>query len=310
MSSAPGRCGVARFIGGFALSACFLGAILCAPSARAIETGRAECNSLPSKILGHPVAYCVLLPPGYDADASRRLAILYFLHGLGDNEQMFVHSGGFNVVEDLWEAGKIGDFVIATPAADASFYINSYDGRRRYEDFFAEEFMPFIERHYRVRAGRASRAVGGISMGGYGALHLAFRHPELFSAVSAHGAALIEKLPPVEVKDPGAGGRLRILGTVFGSPPDKAFWDRNSPLVLAKTAKLAGLKIYFDCGADDDYGFEDGAATLDRILTSRKMPHEFHIYPGRHDWPYFAEHLPASLEFHSEGFGSTRKPSG
>jgi S-formylglutathione hydrolase FrmB len=281
----------------------FFAALLVTPVARAAETGRAECNSFASKILAHDVAYCVLLPPGYDGDAGRRFPILYFLHGLGDNEQMFVHSGGFNLVEDLWEGGQIGHFLIATPGAGASFYINSFDGRRRYEDFFVQEFVPFIERHYRVRAGRASRAISGISMGGYGALHLAFRHPELFCAVSAHSAALIEKLPEVNVAGTPAGGRLRILGGVFGSPPDRAFWERNSPLVMARTVNLAGLKIYFDCGADDDYGFNDGATTLDRVLTSRHIPHEFHIYRGAHNWPYFAEHLPASLEFDSRALG-------
>src|SRR5256885_16545007 len=66
-------------------------------------TGRAECLSAASKILGHPVAYCVLLPPSYDAEKTRRYPILYLLHGLGDNEQVLIHSGGFNLVEDLWE---------------------------------------------------------------------------------------------------------------------------------------------------------------------------------------------------------------
>jgi S-formylglutathione hydrolase FrmB len=268
--------------------------------ARVAQTGRAECNSLPSKILEHAVPYCILLPPGYGKDAARRYPILYFLHGLGDNEQMFVHSGGFNIAEDLWEAGQIDDFLIATPAAGASFYINSFDGRQRYEDFFVREFMPAIERRYRAREGRATRAIAGISMGGYGALHLAFRHPEMFCAVSAHSAALIEKLPAISVADPAASGRMRLLGTVFGSPPDRTFWDRNNPLVMARTANLAGLKIYFDCGSDDDYGFNVGAEALDRILSARHAAHEFHIYPGTHNWQYFAEHLPASLEFSSQ----------
>lgn len=299
---------VVRSIRGSVFVAALLAAIFLSPTARAVETGRGECNSLPSKILDYPVAYCILLPPGYDAETARHYPILYFLHGLGDNEQMFVHSGGFNLVEDLWEGGKIGDFLIATPAAGASFYINSFDGRRRYEDFFLHEFMPGIEKRYRVRAGRASRAIAGISMGGYGALHLAFLHPKLFCAVSAHSAALIEKLPTVKVADPAGSGRVRILGNVFGSPPDRAFWDRNSPLVIARTANLAGLKIYFDCGKDDEYGFNDGADTLDRILTKRQIAHEFHIYPGAHNWPYFAEHLPGSLEFHFRAFGIGEKP--
>lgn len=65
---------------------------------------------------------------------------------------------------------------------------------------------------------------------------------------------------------------------------------------------LAGLKIYFDCGDEDDFGFDPGANALDKVLTSRHVPHEFHIYPGRHDATYFAAHLPASLVFHSRLF--------
>jgi S-formylglutathione hydrolase FrmB len=276
--------------------------ILCFTYSTSATTGRVECNSLPSKILAHPVNYCVILPPSYDADKTRKYPVLYFFHGLGDNEQMFIHAGGFNLVEDLWEHGQLGEFLIATPNAGGSFYINSRDGAVRYEDFLVQEFLPGIESRYRTRAGRANRAVSGVSMGGYGALHLAFRHPELFSSVSAHSPAIVDRLPAFTAPTQGGSIRTRILGGTFGSPPDPAFWDRNSPLTLARTSNLAGLKIYFDCGDHDDFGFETGATALDRILTSRRIPHEAHIYPGRHDWPYFAEHLPASLQFHSKLF--------
>ena len=74
---------------------------------------------------------------------------------------------------------------------------------------------------------------------------------------------------------------------------------RCSPLTTARRANLTGLKIYFDCGDQDDFGFETGVRALDKILSSRNIAHEAHIYPGRHDWQYFAEHLPASLEFQS-----------
>ncbi len=279
---------------------CFL-YFLHVPSSFA-ASGRVECNSIPSKILARPVPYCVLLPPSYDADKSRTFPILYFLHGLGDDEQMFVHTGGWNLVEDLWEKKQLGDFLIATPAAGASFYINSHDGRVRYEDFLVQEFLPGIEKHFRVRPGRANRAVSGVSMGGYGALHLAFRHPELFSAVSGHSAALIEKLPTFLGGVASNSPRARVLGNTFGVPSDPAFWDRNSPIVMARTAALANIRIYFDCGDDDDFGFEAGATALDRALKSRKIAHEFHLYPGRHDWQYFATHLPASLQFHSKLF--------
>jgi S-formylglutathione hydrolase FrmB len=279
-------------------------AVLCFPLAGHAATGRAECRAVPSRILGRPVPYCILLPPSYDTQKTRRYPVLYLLHGLGDNEQMLLHMGGLDLVEDLWEHGQIGEYLIATPRAGASFYINSENGRDRYEDFFLREFLPFIETHYRTRPGRRHRGVGGISMGGYGALHLAFRHPDLFGSVTASSAALIEELPRVDLPGAQQSPVMRILGGVFGSPPDRAFWDRNNPLTLARSFRPAGLKIYFDCGEQDDYGFERGATALDRILTSRRIPHEFHLYPGGHNWVYFAEHLPAALEFHSHAFGS------
>jgi S-formylglutathione hydrolase FrmB len=285
---------------GFALL-CAAFAVVALPARAA--TGRVECNALPSKILSRPVRYCIVLPPSFDLEKSRQFPVLYFLHGLGDSEQSFIHTGAWNLTEELRENGAIKEFLIATPYGDASFYIDSKDGKMRYEDFLLQEFFPFIEKRYRVAPGRGHRAIAGISMGGYGALHFAFRHPQLFSSVGAHSAALIEKLPVFLGPTPNSP-RSRILGEVFGSPPDAAFWDRNSPLTLARTAELQGLKIYFDCGDQDDYGFDAGAAALDKILSSRHIAHEYHLYPGRHDPAYFGEHLPASLEFASHSFSN------
>src|SRR5271168_2705857 len=225
----------------FGLAAILL-VLFCAPAHAA---GRAECRSVPSKILARPVAYCVLLPPSYDSDKARRYPVLYFLHGLGQNEQALLDSGGWSLIQDLWDQKKIGDFLIVAPDGDRSFFINSRDGRQRYEDFFVKEFLPFIESHYRVREGRRNRGITGISMGGYGALHLAFAHPELFGSVSAHSAALIQWAPALTAGDAPGASALRLLGDVFGSPPDRAFWDRNNPLVLARTADLTHLNIYF-----------------------------------------------------------------
>jgi S-formylglutathione hydrolase FrmB len=267
-----------------------------------LAAGRVECNSIPSKILTRPVRYCIVLPPSFDADKIRSFPVLYFLHGLGDNEQFFVHSGAWNVVEEMRDKGEVKDFLIVTPDAGSTFYINARDGEERYEDFLLQEFFPYVEKHYRVAAGRANRAISGISMGGYGALYLAFRHPQLFSSVSAHSAALIVKLPTFLAGAQPNSPRARVLGDAFGNPPDPVFWQAHSPIAIAQTANLARLHIYFDCGDHDDFGFETGAIALDKILTSRQIPHEFHIYPGRHDAAYFAEHLPASLLFHSRLF--------
>jgi putative tributyrin esterase len=268
---------------------------------------RAECLSMHSRILKRDVGYCALLPPSYDTAKTRHYPIVYYLHGLGDNQQMFLHAGGLNLVEDEWERGQIGEFVMVTPEGGRTFYINSRDGRERYEDFFIREFMPHIESRYRIEPGRKFRGIAGISMGGYGALHLAFRHPTLFTSVSAGSAAIIEKLPNVKVEDSQQSAVRRIFGGAFGNPVDPAFVVRESPLTIAKTFHPLGLKIYFDCGSEDDYGFYRGAAALDKILTARRIPHEYHLYPGGHNWMYFAGHIPASLEFHSHAFGLSGK---
>lgn len=275
--------------------------------APAHAAGRAECRFIQSKILARQIAYCVLLPPSYDAEKARRYPVLYFLHGLGGNEQELLNSGGWNLIQDLWDQKQIGEFLIAAPAGGRSFYINSRDGRERYEDFQVREFLPYIESHYRIRAGRRNRGVMGISMGGYGSLHLALRHPELFGSVSAHSAALIANLPRVQIGTPGQDTVSRVLGTAFGKPFDRGFWDRNSPFTLARNGpRPAGMRVYFDCGTEDEFGFNAGAQAFHDLLVSRGVPHEFHLYPGGHNWEYFAQHIRASLEFHSRAFALPR----
>src|SRR5271165_5907293 len=214
------RCAMNRMALGLGLAA-----LLWLPAVTHAATGRVECNALPSKILARRVPYCIVLPASFDANKTKHFPILYALHGLGDNEQFFPHSGMWNLVEDMQEKGQLKEFLVATPDGGASFYINSKDGKDRYEDFLLQEFFPFVEKRYRVAPGRGHRGIAGISMGGYGALHLAFRHPELFVSVSAHSAALIEKLPAFLGPAPNSP-RSRVLGAVFGSPPDAAFWER------------------------------------------------------------------------------------
>ena len=70
-----------------------------------------------------------------------------------------------------------------------------------------------------------------------------------------------------------------------------------------RARRPTGVKIYFDCGSEDDYGFNAGAEQFHELLLARGIPHEFHLYPGGHEWQYFAAHLPASFEFESHAFG-------
>src|ERR1700733_13632240 len=93
----------------------------------AAAQGRIDCNSMNSHVLGQPVHYCVLLPQNYDSSAhsARVMPVLYFLHGLNENEQTLFKTGGWELIDDVRQKHKIGDFLIVTPEAKASFYINS-----------------------------------------------------------------------------------------------------------------------------------------------------------------------------------------
>lgn len=271
---------------------------------------RIDCSALNSAILKRPVHYCVFLPSGYDAGAAQhpasRYPILYFLHGLGDNEQTLFNSGGWTLLDDLRKQRKMGDFLIVAPEGRRSFYVNSADGSARYSDFFLQEFMPAIERKYRIRAGRAGRAISGISMGGYGALRFAFAHPELFSAVSAQSAAIIAESPQQLDSAAQTGVPIMgVLGPVFGKPIDVRHWNENNPLLLAKKypESLRKMAIYFNCGQDDNYGFEKGAAELHEELQREHVTHEYHAYPGDHSLTYFLSHFAEVMEFHSKAFG-------
>jgi S-formylglutathione hydrolase FrmB len=286
--------------------------------------GRIDCNAIQSRILAQTVRYCVMLPPDYDNATGgqpsnrnpRRYPVLYFLHGLGDTEQTLFKGGGWDVVQELRRQGKITDFLIVAAEGKSGFYINSADGHTRYSDFFIREFIPYIESHYSIRRDRSARGISGVSMGGYGALRFALAYPEMFGSVSAESAALISETPrPINTQSEKAGdgpfgGLQGMLGAVFGNPVDISHWKQNSPFFLAKQnrarIRAARLSIYFNCGRDDEFGFEKGSDELNKQLTAEGIQHEYHLYPGNHGAEYFLAHLGETLEFHSRVFSKAK----
>ena len=284
------------------MAVCLL-AVALAPAANA--EGRAECSVVKSTILARPVRYCAFLPESFDQDKTRRYPVLYYLHGLGDNEQSLLNLGGWDLIEELRRQGKIGDFVVLAPSGGHTFYLNSADGKLRYEDFLTQEFMPQMEKKYRVEGGRATRGITGVSMGGYGALRLAFKYPQQFAAVSAQMPALIAEIPS-NFAAGGAGSPASMLGDIFGSPFNQAFFERNNVFRYAKTvpaAELKRMKIYFDVGSNDDYGFEQGAQKLHLLLDSRGIANEFHVYPGRHEPQFVVRHFGEVVQFQWKAIG-------
>jgi S-formylglutathione hydrolase FrmB len=146
-------------------------------------------------------------------------------------------------------------------------------------------------------------------MGGYGSLHLAMRHSSLFGAASAQSAALVPKFPNPLPTSGRWGFYAQVLQGPFGSPLNEAYFDANNPLTLAEHPEnFAGLKLYFDCGNHDRYGFQEGNALLDQILTSHGFPHEFTLRDGDHGWSYEAEYIQYPLLFHWQAFQQAAQP--
>jgi S-formylglutathione hydrolase FrmB len=264
--------------------------------------GRVQCGTVKSRYMPRPVGYCALLPPSYDVQPTKKFPVLYFLHGLGGDQSFMVSSGGWNVIDDAWEQKRFAEFVVITPQAGNSFYINSKSGQTKYEDFFVRDFVPQMEKQFRLLGTRSGRAIGGISMGGYGALRFAFKYPQMFASASGLMPALMEELPHGS-RD---AGFTAFFGTAFGSPLDEAFWKANTPFVYARTANLSGLRVYLSCGEQDNYGFDKGTQEMDKLLARRRVLHVTHLSPGQHDWQFVDRYLLESMEYQAKSFAPNK----
>ncbi len=262
---------------------------------------RVQYKTFPSDILARDLPYGLYLPPSYE-ESDQDFPVVFFLHGANENEKRWSTRGRTDLMLDKMIAeGEIGEFIVAVPFGENSFYTNSVSGER-WEDMVTEEFIPMIESDNRALGTREGRAISGVSMGGYGALKLAMKNPDLFGSVSAHSAMLLDEFESTTLSPRMQQMYLSLFDDIFGVSESMASWDENNPLGIAREVSLNGMKIYFDCGTEDQYGFYTGAAQLHEVLDARGIDHEFHLYPGRHGWDYAREHTAASLQFHWAAF--------
>ncbi|MGE5126684.1 MAG: alpha/beta hydrolase [Betaproteobacteria bacterium] len=273
-------------------SACLpaaLAAVFAAPAAAELRTG-----SFQSAALGREVAYVVDLPASYESSPARRYPVVYALHGLFEGSGFWERRGLAAILAKLREGGSLPEFLVVAVDGGNSFFANAKAGR--YEDMVTKDLLAQVEATYRVVPGRGGRALLGISMGGYAALHVAFEQPGLFAAVATHSAMLLEQIPSPEQ---GAGRwHMAAFNAVFGSPIDPALWAQNDPLAWARRVDPKAVPaLYFDCGSEDRYGLENGNRDLDRILEERRIPHTFELAPGDHGYEFVRSRIERSLAF-------------
>ncbi len=259
-----------------------------------------EGLKIKSSILKREVRYTVYLPFDYES-SDRYYPAVYLLHGYTDNDMGWIQFGEANMIADEAIAQReIPPMIIVMPDAGVSWYINNYDNTLRYEDFFVNEFIPFIEKEFRIRAEKRYRAVAGLSMGGYGALVYALKHPDMFSSCIAFSAAVFTDPEIIDMNNDEWQG---MLGVPFnrelkGNERITKHFIENDPLYIIKNAKADKLKsvsYYIDCG-DDDFLYK-GNSALHVLLRDLNIPHEYRVRDGSHQWSYWRSGLTEGLKF-------------
>lgn len=264
-----------------------------------------EGLTLQSKTLGKTVRYTIYLPPDYET-SNRFYPVVYLLHGYTDNDTGWLQFGEANQIADDGIANRaIPPMILVMPDGGVSFYINNHDGSVRYDDFFIQEFIPFIEKKYRIRAEKQYRGIAGLSMGGYGSLVHTLRHPEMFVACAAFSSAV---MTDDEVTATAEDDWNQVYGPVYGPSLKGAgrltdHLKSYNPIHMVRnggSSKFGSARLYIDCG-DDDFLYK-GNSTFHIVLRELKIPHEFRVRDGGHTWSYWRSGLLEGLKFIGTSF--------
>jgi S-formylglutathione hydrolase len=239
--------------------------------------------SLATDLVPAPARISVLLPPGYDGDSGAVYPLIYLLHGGGGDNDFL--AGMKPVVERAWSMKYLAHAVVVTPDADRSFYLDYRDGSQRWETLLTGEMLTYVRKHWRVKRDRAATAISGISMGGMGALRIAFKHPQLFAAVAALEPGIEPALSFDEIALRDRFWKpLPLYEERFGRPVDREYWKANNPANIASqhAARLhdSGLAIYLEAGDEDSFYLHYGAEFLHRILFDAGVRHEYRLIRG------------------------------
>ena len=266
-----------------------------------------ESMVMPSRILKQDVHFSVCLPVNY-YDVHQSFPVVYLLHGLGDDESSWLEYGQISQYADKSvENGESVPMIFVMPEGFRTYYVNDYQGTFMYQDMFVKELVPYIDSLFRTIADRQHRALMGYSMGGFGALMLHLKHPEIFgTAVPLSISVRTDEQYMTE----DASGWDEQWGRLFGAPGLKGadritdFYKQNSPFhVLAgmPEAEIRKLHIYIDNG-DKEQTLCRSNEELHILMRNQNIPHEFRVREGGHSFQYWCSALPNALRFISDSF--------
>src|SRR5690606_8124980 len=224
----------------------------------------------------------------------RSYPVLYLLHGAGDDQSGWIQFGEvLHITDKAIQNGTATPMIIVMPDANTGQrgYTNDVSGNWRYEDFFFQELIPYVEDTYRIRAEKRYRAVAGLSMGGGGTFYYALHRPDLFSAACPLSASV----RPLNREEVNSFMQRRDMPVASKKQQDDWFTKYH---ILGMIEDMpddvkSSVRWYIDCG-DDDFLYE-GNALVHIAMRKNEIPHEFRIRNGGHTWTYWRESLPEVL---------------
>lgn len=246
-------------------------------------------------------SYRLYLPPGYESNKTRRYPVIYFTHGMSVDSKRPVTSGYVARIDQAIRSGVMPPaIVVVIQGLNRGWWVDSKDGKYPMESVVVKDLIPHVDATYRTIASREGRAIEGHSMGGYGALRLGFKYPELFTAVTGNSPALIE------IENFMEGNNLEMFQNTFGA--DRSYYDESGPWSIAErnAGKIRTQSIRIICGDRD--GLFPRAQWMDQILTKLNIPHQFLAVPGS---PHNHDQLLAFMtfdpfEFYGKVFGKIK----
>ncbi|MBX2966710.1 MAG: esterase family protein [Cyclobacteriaceae bacterium] len=279
--------------------------ILLSVMAKAQQPRVVEGLSLASEILGQEVKYSIILPENYYA-SKKAYPVVYLLHGLGDNESSWLEYGNVSQhVDAAVKKKEIVPMIYVMPQGFRSYYVNDYAGKFRYMDMFVQELVPHIDSRYRTIADKEHRATLGYSMGGFGALILPVKNPDVFT-ISVPLSISVRTDEQYMTEE--ASGWDEQWGRLFGGEGTTGaeriteYYKQHSPFHIFAGHDLTALKnikLYIDNG-DDEGTLCRSNEELHILLRDRNFPHQFRVRNGGHEFSYWHEALTNGLRFISD----------
>jgi S-formylglutathione hydrolase len=244
----------------------------------------AESRYIESELTTHlvpsPATFSVLLPPGYDATLGP-VPLLLFLHGGGGSRDFLANMRP--LIEQCWADGTLPPMVVATPSAGRSFYMDYRDGSQQWETFITGPLIGHLRSEYAVLTEPSGTLLMGISMGGMGALRMAFRNPDRYGAIVALEPGIDPALEWSDLRQEHKFWRSQdLFESIYGRPLDEEYWAATNPASMvaagcAPSIRDSGLAIYLDAGDQDFFNLHVATEFLHRILWDHDVPHEYHL---------------------------------